>query len=46
MRKFDGKDLVNWILQMEKYFDLYGVPLLQKVRVASSYLEQDQILWY
>ncbi len=28
MRKFDGKDPVNWILQMEKYFDLHGVPLL------------------
>ena len=25
MRKFDGKDLVTWILHMEKYFDLYNV---------------------
>ena len=46
MKKFDGKDLVNWILQMEKYFDLHGVPLLKKVCIASSYLEQDQFLWY
>ena len=23
MRKFDGKDPVNWILQMEQYFDLH-----------------------
>jgi len=46
MRKFDGKDLVNWILQMEQYFDLHGVPLLQKVYIASSYLEPDQFLWY
>ena len=46
MRKFDGKDPVNWILQMEQYFDLHGVPLLQKVSVASSYLELDQFLWY
>ena len=46
MRKFDGKDTVNWILQMEQYFDLHGVPLLQKVCVASSYLEPDQFLWY
>jgi len=38
MRKFDGKDPVNWILQMEQYFDLHGVPLLQKVWIASSYL--------
>ena len=28
MRKFDGKDSVTWILQMEKYFDLHGVALL------------------
>ena len=46
MRKFDGKDPVNWILQMEKYFDLHGVPLLQKVCIASSYLELGQLLWY
>ena len=41
MRKFDGKDPVNWILQMEQYFDLHGVPLLQKVCIASSYLKPD-----
>jgi len=46
MRKFDGKDPVNWILQMDKYFDLHGVPLLQKVCIAYSYLEQNQFLWY
>ena len=46
MRKFDGKDLINWILQMEKYFDLHGVPLLQKVCITSSYLELNQFLWY
>ena len=46
MRKFDGKDPVNWIREMEQYFDLHGVPLLQKVCIASSYLEPDQFLWY
>ena len=46
MRKFDGKDPVNWILHMEQYFDLHEVQLLQKIRIASSYLEQDQFLWY
>ena len=46
MRKFDGKDSVNWILQMEQYFDLHRVRLLQKVCIASSYLESDQFLWY
>ena len=46
MRKFDGKDPVNWILQMEKYFDLHGVALLPKVFIASNYLELNQFLWY
>jgi len=46
MKKFDGKDPVNWILHMEQYFDLHEVQLLQKVRIASSYLELDQFLWY
>ena len=46
MRKFDGKDPVTWILQMEQYFDLHDVQLLQKVRIASLYLEMNQFLWY
>ena len=46
MRKFDGKDPVNWILQMEQYFDLHEVKLLKKVRIASSYLEPGHFLWY
>ena len=46
MRKFDGKDPINWILQMEQYFDLHEVQLLQKVCISSLYLEPNQFLWY
>jgi len=46
MRRLDGKDPLNWILQMEQYFYLHEVQLLQKVHIASSYLEPDQFLWY
>jgi hypothetical protein len=46
MRKFDGKDLVTWILQMEQFFDLHNVPHTQKVRIASLYLEPNQFVWY
>jgi hypothetical protein len=31
MRKFDGKDPITWILQMEQFFDLHNVPYTQKV---------------
>jgi hypothetical protein len=31
MRKFDGKDTITWILQMEQFFDLHDVPHIQKV---------------
>jgi hypothetical protein len=31
MRKFDGKDPITWILQMEKLFDQHDVPQTQKV---------------
>ena len=31
MRKFDGKDPIKWILQMEQFFDLHNVPHTQKV---------------
>jgi hypothetical protein len=31
MRKFDGRDPITWILQMEQFFDLHNVPHTQKV---------------
>jgi hypothetical protein len=46
MRKFDGKDPITWILQMEQLFDLHNVPHTQKVRIASLYLEPNQFVWY
>ena len=33
MRKFDGKDPITWILQMEQYFDLHDMQ--HKKRYAS-----------
>jgi hypothetical protein len=45
MRKFDGKDPITWILQMEQFFDLHNVPHTQKVRIASLYLEPNQFVW-
>ena len=46
MRKFDGKDPITWIFQMEQFFDLHQVPNLQKVTIASLYLEPEQFVWY
>jgi hypothetical protein len=46
MRKFDGKDPITWILQMEQFFDLHDVPHTQKVQIASLYLEPNQFVWY
>jgi hypothetical protein len=46
MRKFDGKDPITWIFQMEQLFDIYQVPTLQKVTLASLYLEPDQFVYY
>ena len=46
MRKFDGKDPITWIFQMEQFFDLYQVPNLQNVTIASLYLEPEQFVWY
>jgi hypothetical protein len=44
MRKFDGKYPITWILHMEQFFDLHQVPTLQKVTLASLYLEPDQFV--
>ena len=46
MRKFDGKDPITWIFQMVQFFDLHQVPSMQKVTIASLYLEPDQFVWY
>ena len=45
MRKFDGRDLVKWILLMEQYFDLNNVQDTQKVRIATLYLEKNTFVW-
>ena len=44
--KFDGKDLVTWILQMEQYFDLNNVQNIEKVCIETLYLEKNTFLWY
>ena len=31
---------------MEGFFDLHQVPTMQKVTIASLYLEPDQFVWY
>ena len=46
MRKFDGKDIVRWILQMKQYFFLHNVQNTQKVCIATLHLEQDTFVWY
>jgi hypothetical protein len=46
VRKFDGKDPITWIPQMEQFFDLHNVPHTQKVRITSLYLEPNQFVWY
>ena len=46
MRKFDGKDLVTWIVQMEQCFDLHNVENTKKVCIVTLYLEQNTCVWY
>ena len=46
MWKFDGKDLLTWINQMENFFEIHQIQYGQKVTMASLYLELDQFIWY
>ena len=46
MRKFDGKDPVTWVLQMEQYFDLKNVQNTQKVHIEALHLEKNTFVWY
>ena len=45
MMKFDGKDLVTWILHMEQYFDLNNVKNTQKVHIVSRENFKDEKLF-
>jgi hypothetical protein len=46
MRKFDGKDPIPKIFHMEKLFDIHQTTRLQKLPIASLYLENDQFVSY
>lgn len=46
MRKFDSKNLSMQIFQKEHYFDLHEVASLQKINIASIFVEQGQHVWY
>ena len=43
---YEKVDLITWIFEMEQFFDLPQVPTLQKVTIASLYLELDHFVWY
>ena len=34
MRKFDGKDTIMWILQIDQFFDLHDVQHTRNVHIA------------
>ena len=46
MRKFYDKDPITWIFQMEQFFYINQMPNLQKVTIASLYLDPEQFVWY
>ncbi|MDF3675405.1 hypothetical protein, partial [Enterobacter hormaechei] len=46
MHKFDVKEPLTWINQMENFFEIHQIPYGQKVTMASLYLEPDQFIWY
>ena len=42
MGKFDGKDTITCILQMEQYFDLNNVQNTEKVHIETLHLDQNK----
>ena len=46
MRKFDGKDPITWIFQMEQLFDIHQVPNIQKVPISYLYLKPKNFVWF
>ena len=46
MRKFDVKEPIAWIFQMDQLFDILQVPNLQMVTITSLYLDPQQFVCY
>jgi gas vesicle protein len=46
MRKFDGKDPITWILQMDKFLIYIMCHIHKRYDIASLYLEPNQFIWY
>ncbi|KAL4567642.1 hypothetical protein LXL04_023231 [Taraxacum kok-saghyz] len=46
MPSFDGKDPDGWILQAERYFDIYGLINEEMVEAAVLSLSEDALSWF
>nr|GMD80255.1 Retrotransposon gag protein [Ipomoea batatas] len=46
MSTFDGTSPLDWVFQVEKYFNYYDIPEEQKLDVASFYMVAQALSWY
>ncbi|KAA8524303.1 hypothetical protein F0562_010726 [Nyssa sinensis] len=44
--RFDGTDLVQWVLKANQFFSYYDIPDNQKIQIAFFHMEGKALSWY
>lgn len=44
--RFNGIDAEDWVFKIKEFFDVYGVPTEQRIKVASFHIEGPAYAWY
>ena len=44
--RFDGHDPLGWIFKISQFFDYQGIPELERLTIASFYMDGPALSWY
>lgn len=44
--RFNGKEADDWIFKIKEFFEIYGVPMEQRIKIASFHMEGTAYSWY
>lgn len=44
--RFKGEEPEDWIFKIKEFFEIYGVPSEQRIKIASFHMEGAAYLWY
>lgn len=44
--RFDGHNPLGWIFKISQFFDYQGIPKLERLTIASFYMDGPTLSWY